>query len=67
MLSEKYKETLEQLKVQHALEIRNQLLEQKLELSLENSRLKEEIQLLKNNLKKNASNEPKEEKITSKI
>lgn len=66
-LSEKYKETLEQLKVQHALEIKNQLLEQKLELSLENSKLKEEIQLLKNDLEKNASKEPKEEKITSKI
>lgn len=52
VLTEKYKKDLTQMKVQHELELKNQLLEQKLSTSLENVKLMEEISLLKDQLAK---------------
>ena len=52
VLTEKYKKGLTQMKVQHELELKNQLLEQKLSTSLENVKLMEEISLLKDQLAK---------------
>ena len=52
VLTEKYQKDMSQIKVQHELEIKNQLLEQKLSISLENVKLMEEISTLKDQLAK---------------
>lgn len=51
-LTEKYQKDMTQIKVQYELELKNQLLEQKLSTSLENVKLMEEISLLKEQLAK---------------